>query len=174
MHTHDPANHAVGRSSVWPILAVVTLSACQPREEQVRSGAAVDTGGVIAIIDSMRTLYEQSVARGDFETMSGMLADGAVMVGPGGPSWDSLRAASPYPWPPGATLEITPLETVVLSEEWAYDFGTSMATYTPPGASERRTLRDTYLLLLRNTEDGWKLYREVASPSLPPEGMLRR
>ena len=48
-----------------------------------------------------------------------MLADGAVMVGPGGPRWDSLRAASEYAWPPGATLDKSPIKNVVLSEEGA-------------------------------------------------------
>jgi ketosteroid isomerase-like protein len=121
----------------------------------------------MATIDSMRALYERSVATGDFERMGTLLAEGAVMVGPGGPHWDSLRAASDLPWPPGATLEISPIEVRVLSDEWAYEFGTSTATYTPTGASELRTLRDTYLVLFRKTADGWKLYREVASPDLP-------
>lgn len=157
------------------VVAAASLTACQPQGQQPSPHSAiVDTAGVVATIDSLRALYEQTVATGDFETMGSMLADGAVMVGPGGPPWDSLRAASEYPWPPGATLDITPIETVVLSEEWAYDFGTSTATYTPEGASEVRTLRDTYLLLLRNTEDGWKLYREVASPDLPPDVMLEQ
>ncbi len=31
-------------------------------------------------------------------------------------------------------------------------------------------LRDTYLILFRNTGDGWKAFREVASSSPPPGG----
>lgn len=177
MHTADRIDNATLRCSFLALLLVVVavnLTACQPQEQQPPQAAFVDTAEVVATIDSLRALYEQTVATGDFETMGSMLTEGAVMVGPGGPQWDSLRAASEYPWPPGATLDITPIETVVLSEEWAYDFGTSTATYTPAEASEPRTLRDTYLLLLRNTEDGWKLYREVASPDLPPEAMLEQ
>lgn len=175
MHTADRTDNATLRRSFLALLlavVAVSLTACQPQEQQPSRAASVDTAVVIATIDSLRALYEQTVATGDFETMGSMLAEGAVMVGPGGPQWDSLRAASEHPWPPGATLDITPIETMVLGEEWAYDFGTSTATYTPEGSSEPRTLRDTYLLVLRNTEDGWKLYREVASPDLPPEAML--
>jgi hypothetical protein len=65
-------------------------------------------------------------------------------------------------------------QTVVLSEEWAYDFGIRTATYTPEGASEQRTLRDTHRLLLRNTADGWKLYREVANLDLLPDRMFEQ
>lgn len=158
--------------ALFVIVTGVSITACQPKEQESSQAAALDTAAVIAVIDSMRALYEQTVAESDFETMGSLLADGVVAVGPGGPQWDSLRAASENPWPPGATLEITPIETVVMSEEWAYDFGTSTATYTPEGASDPRTLRDTYLLLLRNTEDGWKIYREVSSPDLPPDTVL--
>jgi len=176
-HTADRRNDALRRClslAFLAIAAMASLLACQPQEQQPGQPAAVDTAAVIAVIDSMRTLYEHAVATGDFETMGRMLADEAVMVGPGGAQWDSLRAASEYPWPPGATLDITPIETVILSDEWAYEFGTSTATYTPEAANGPRTLRDTYLLLLRNTEQGWKLYREVASPALPPETVSRR
>jgi len=176
-HTDDRRADALRRNPSLAFLAItalVSLLACQPQDQQPGQPAAVDTAAVIAIIDSMRTLYEQAVATGDFETMGRMLADGAVMVGPRGPQWDSLRAASEYPWPPGATLDIRPIETVILSEEWAYEFGTSTATYTPEAANQPMTLHDTYLLLVRNTEQGWKLYREVASPALPPETAPRR
>jgi ketosteroid isomerase-like protein len=106
--------------------------------------------------------------------MATMLADGAVMVPPGGAQWDSLRAASGYPFPPGATIDITPIEVRVLSEDWAYEFGNSTVTYTPEGADEPRKLNDTYLVLFRNTPDGWKLYREVASSNLPPNAGPRQ
>lgn len=156
------------RAVVTTAVTALLLTACQASDRQGSSRSAdVDTTAVMATIDSMRTLYERSVATGDFESMGSLLAEGAVMVGPGGPQWDSLRAASELPWPPGATLEISPIEVRVLSDEWAYEFGTSTATYTPTGASAPRTLRDTYLILFRNTADGWKLYREVASPDLP-------
>lgn len=148
------------------VLSCLVLSSCERHVSPESPG--FDTAAEIAAIDSLRSLYERSVASGDFSTMARMLAEGAVMVGPGGPKWDSLRAASELPWPPGATLEIAPIETVVISPEWAYDFGTSRATYVPQGETERVTLHDTFLLLLRNTGDGWKIYREVASPNLPP------
>jgi hypothetical protein len=83
------------------------------------------------------------------------LAESAVMVPPGGPEWDSMfAAASGAPFPPGATIDITPIEVVALSNEWAYEFGTSITTYTPEDAKESRQLRDTYLILLRNTGEG--------------------
>ena len=122
-------------------------------------------------IDKLRADYEAAVTSNAPSAMTPLLADGAVMVRPGGPDWDAMAAiASWAPFPPGTRIKITPIEVVALSEEWAYEFGTAITTYTPEGAQEERQLRDTYLLLLRNTGSGWKAFREVASSSPPPSG----
>ena len=122
-------------------------------------------------IDKLREDYEAAVASGSPGALRSLLAEGAVMVRPGGPDWDEMAASAPgAPFPPGARIAITPIEVVALSEEWAYEFGTAVTTYTPLGKDEERQLRDTYLLLFRNTGDGWKAFREVASSSPPPDG----
>ena len=124
---------------------------------------------VRATIDSLRFAWEKGVAAGDYKSMASLLADGAVMVQPGGARWDSLAAAaSGAPFPPRTTIDITPIEVRVLSPEWAYEFGTSAVTYTPPGTNDARKLSDTYLILFRKTAGGWKVYREVASSKAPP------
>ena len=150
------------------VVAVGSLAGCQ---QQAEPPGSVDAAASRAAIDKLRTQYENAVAAGDLDAMSASLAEGAVMIRPGGPEWDSMSAAaSGAPFPPGATIDITPIEVVVLNKEWAYEFGTAMTTYTPEGADSARQLRDTYLILLRNTGDGWKAYREVASSSPPPNG----
>jgi hypothetical protein len=79
-------------------------------------------------------------------------------------------AASGAPFPPGAKIAITPAEVVALSQEWAYEFGTATTTYIPEGSDKAVALRDTYLILFRNTGAGWQAYREVASSAPPPSG----
>ncbi|MFN2421733.1 MAG: DUF4440 domain-containing protein [Gemmatimonadota bacterium] len=117
--------------------AVWSFAACQPEgQHHSERQTAVDTLAVKATIDSLRSAYEEAVAAGDFEKMTTMLADGAVIVPPGGAQWDSMYAASEYPFPPGAPIDITPIEVRVLSEDWAYEFGNSTVTYTPEGADE--------------------------------------
>lgn len=149
------------------VLITLGLAACQPQGGGQSQQAAVDTATVIARIDSLRGAYEDAVAAGNFKKMGTMLTDGAVMVQAGGPGWDAMRAAAKGPFPPGATIDITPKEVRVLSSEWAYEFGTATVTYTPEGAEESRSLKDTYLLILRKTPDGWKAHREVASSFVP-------
>lgn len=141
----------------------------QATQEGTGGQAAVDTTAVRVIIDSLRATWEAGVAAGDYQSMGALLADGAVMVQPGGSGWDSLAtAAAGAPFPPGTTIDITPIEVRVLSPEWAYEFGTSAVTYKPAGAADARKLSDTYLILFRKTPGGWKVYREVASSKAPP------
>ena len=126
---------------------------------------------VRAEIDKLRSAYESAVATGRVEAMLPLLADGAVMVHPGAPDWKAMEAAaSGAAFPPGARIVIHPIEVVALSDDWAYEFGTSTTTYTPQGSKEVAQLRDTYLILFRKTTGGWKAYREVASSSPPPGG----
>jgi ketosteroid isomerase-like protein len=133
-----------------------------------------EQASIKAEIDALRARFEAAVASGVLEQMISLLADGAVMVQPGAPDWNAMAAAAKgAPFAPGATIAIKPIEVVALSREWAYEFGTSITTYTPEGTGTAQQLRDTYLILFRNTDDGWKVYREVASAAPPPSGWPR-
>ncbi len=144
-------------------VAALFLGACEPQAREATAAAAVDTAAVLASVDSLRDAYQRAVADRDWQRLGGMVAEGAIMVMPGGAAWDSLQAGSEEPFPEGATLEISSMETGVLGADWAYDMGSGAVTWTPEGSDEARTLRDTYLVLLHRTEEGWKVYREVAS-----------
>ena len=151
------------------LIAVLGLAGCQ-RDGAAPLGAA-EQASIRAEIDKLRARYEAGVASGTAEALTPLLAPGAVMVQPGAPDWNAMAAsAKGAPFPPGATISIKPIEVVALSHEWAYEFGTSITTYTPEGANAAQQLRDTYLVLFRNTGDGWKAYREVASARSPPGG----
>lgn len=54
------------------------------------------------------------------------------------------------------------------------DIATRIPYYTPDGASEPRTLRHTGLVLFHKTDGGWKMNREVASPALPPDSLMKQ
>jgi len=149
-------------------MLVGVVSGCQ-REPSPLSAA--EQASIRGEIDRLRASYEAAVASGRAESMTPLLANGAVMVQPGAPDWSAMAAAAKgAPFPPGATIRIKPIEVVALNREWAYELGTSITTYTPEGADTAQQLRDTYLVLFRNTGDGWKAYREVASAAAPPGG----
>lgn len=151
------------------IVAAASLGGCQ----RGASGplTAAEQASIKAEIDALRSAYESAVASGNPATLTPLLANGAVMVHPGAPDWNAMAAAAKgAPFPPGAKIDIRPVEVVALDREWAYEFGSSITTYTPAGSDTPQQLRDTYLVLFRNTGDGWKAYREVASAAPPPGG----
>ncbi len=159
----------------WPVQFVIEivmgaalLASCQPETRpEPQQNAAADTVSARMAIDSLRSAYEQGVAAGNFDQLGAMLAEGAIMVPPGGPQWDAMYASSKLPFPPGATIAIKPIEIRVLSDDWAYEFGNSTVTYKPAGADTTQTMQDTYIILFRKTPGGWKVFREVASSNLP-------
>lgn len=106
------------------------LVACQPSGEPSLQQAAVDTASVLTAVDSMQALFERSANARDLKRLRGIMANGAVVVGPGGLEWNSLSEASEGPWPPGAQLDIKSIEDGVLGTEWAYDFAVTTVTYT--------------------------------------------
>ena len=172
--------HRVALGIGMVIAVAGMLTACQKKDEttpaattppEAATDASAQADTIKTEIDKLRSAYEAAVAAGDASAMSSLLADGAVMVSPGAPDWKAMAAAaSGLPFPPGAKIAISPIEVVALSKEWAYEFGTATTTYTPQGSQEAIQLRDTYLVLFRNTGTGWKAYREVASSGPPPGG----
>ncbi len=146
-------------------LLALLLAGCGP--SNTASESVPDADG----IDQARAQFEAAVASGEPSALMALMHPDTVIVQPGSEDWKALRtAAAGAPFPQGAAIEITPLETKVFNEEWAYDFGASRVTYPDPETGEEIELRDTYLLILRNTGSGWKPYREVASASPPPAG----
>jgi ketosteroid isomerase-like protein len=151
------------------IVAVASLAGCQ--SDRAGQEAKIDPSAFRAEIDKLRSEYETAVASGDSNALNALLADGAVMIRPGGPDWDAMAAAaSGAPFPPGARIAITPIEVVQLNKEWAYEFGTATTTYKREDSDDVSALHDTYLILFRNTGKGWRAYREVASSAPPPSG----
>jgi ketosteroid isomerase-like protein len=149
-------------------MVVGGLGGCQREPSQL---STAEQNAIKAEIDTLRAKYEAAVASGSPESLTPLLADAAVMVPPGAPDWNAMAAAAKgAPFPPGATIRIEPIEVVALNREWAYEFGTSLTTYRAEGAHTPQQLRDTYLILFRNTGGGWKAYREVASATPPPSG----
>lgn len=165
-----------GLTAGLALLLSAGLLACQPADEAADGEdgkAKSERPAASAAIDSTRAAFEQAVAEGDFEAQAGIYTSDAILSMPGTgvtQGRDSIRALVERTTPPGATLEITPLESRSLGEDWRYELGTSVFTFTPEGADDEQTVESTYMVLLRQTPDGWKIHREVLSPNAPAPG----
>ena len=168
-------------SKLTPVLAGVVLAgilltglaACQPQGQGQGQQAAVDTAAIHSKLDSLRSAFEEAYSAGDFETVASVVHPNMVYSPPGRPpiqGRDSIVAYDQKMRPPGASIDIEPIEVRILTGEWAYEIGTSTIRYTPEGADAPRSMEATYLVVLRKTPDGWKTYRESLSTNQPPPG----
>ena len=147
------------------ILASLPLTAGAEHHEE--TGPAAEE----AAIDQVRDDFMAALAEGDFATLGALAHPDFIQVMPGGPDHLAMfAAAGDAPFPPGYSLDIRPQELVILDEEWAYEFGTTIISWQPAGADEPATIPNTYLMLLKKEDGAWKPYREVASALPPPSG----
>lgn len=167
--TSDKLFSSLFQFSILP-LAVFLVIGCQPVDQEasnMNEAAAIDTMAIIASLDSLRSSYQNAVNSGNMENLSNLVTDDVLMVQPGTADWDAMRAEAMGPFLEGATISITPKEIQVLSNNWVYELGTSVISYTAESSDSSTTLRDTYLVILKRTADGWKVHREVASALVP-------
>lgn len=158
------------------LAVAATLAACQPADRAADEEAdttEAEPATQTAALDSMRTAFEEAVARGDFEAQAAFYTADAILSMPGTgviQGRDSIRAALERTTPPGATLDIRPLEVRSLGSDWRYELGTGTFTFTPEGSDAEQRATSTYLVLMKRTQDGWRLHREVLSANAPPPG----
>lgn len=166
----------MGRMEPLSVLlaGVLTLAAagCQPEAQQRAGGeAAVDTTAILSSMDSMRSVFQEAVRAGDFQTQADVYTPDAVYSHPGLPpvqGRDSIRSVLERNTPPGASLEIEPMDLRILGPDWLYEFGTATLSFTPEGAEEAVRMGTTYLAVFHRTEAGWKIAREALSANQPP------
>lgn len=167
----DPRSFlSIGRALPALVLVALGSAACQPQGQQGQQ-SAVDTAAIKADLDSVRSAYVEAYNAGDFKTTADVPHPNMIYSPPGRPpirGRDSIVAYERASRPPGATIDLQPIETRVLSGEWVYEIGTSTIRYTPEGADSPRSMEATYLAIFRKTPDGWKTYRESISANGPP------
>lgn len=162
---------SLGLSSLSVAVATMMLVACQPQEQQQR--AAVDTTAITSALDSIRTAYEDAYNNGNLEAAASIVHPEMIYSPPGRSPMrgrDSIMAFEQEMRPPGATVDLEPIDTRVLSGEWVYEFGIGTITFTPEDAEEPESMESTYLAIFRKTPDGWKTYRESISANDSPPG----
>lgn len=171
---HRRTGSPLARAPVTVTLVAVALLACQPAgQQQTTDRAAVDTAAIEATFDSLRAGFEEAVEAGDFDRQAAIYTADAVYSPPLAPpvrGRDSIRAVLEQTTPPGATLDIQPMDLRILGPDRVYEFGTSTLTFTPEGAEQPVSMNSTYFALFHRTDGGWRITREALSLNQPPPG----
>lgn len=152
----------------FALTSMLTLAGCQtaPPPEPNRDVAA-DTTAINALRDQVAAAYNSH----DAVAMAATYAEDAIMMNPNQAAVEgqqAIRAAYEATFKENAgKVAFTPLETQVAGD-WAYDRGSYTVTVTPASG---KPVEDSYkyLVVVKRQPDGsWKLYREMSNSNNPP------
>jgi uncharacterized protein (TIGR02246 family) len=149
-------------------ITIISLVACKNAEQRQAETRNADTAALLRSIDTLAAKMGEAHAKKDAALFGSTWMEDGIMSLPGQPMAVGKDAIvnsfkNQPALPPGADFKINPLEIKVIDKDWAYAFGVDSLTMTPVGYNVPQKQTFTFLVLLRNTPDGWKNYREVLS-----------
>lgn len=149
---------------VLGIFAIILLMACTPKKNY-------NIEEELAKIEETRAGFAKLLAEKRYQDIGQFTAEGIISIGPGSMDYGAMyalsqeRGAFPYD-----SIKMHPLQTVIIDDTLAYDFGWSEVFYTNEEGEVIR-LDNSFLALIKKEDDGvWRLWREVASTTIP-DGM---
>ena len=147
------------------LLVASLLLGCATQRPGTAASSALDVERELAGIEATRAAFTAALKAGRPQDLRGLVTPDARTVGPGSPEWDTMRRlgasrGTPFPYD---SIVMRPIETVVVNDSIAWDFGTSSVYFTNE-QGEVQELQDTFLVILKKGTDGvWRVHREVAS-----------
>jgi len=146
-------------------MLVGSLAGCEkvpaPKEEAVQP--SFDEKAERAAIEKLRDTFSAAIAEKRYGDLQQFVTADAKTVMPACAAWQKMkqlgkeRGRFPYD-----KIEMSPIETVIVNADTAYDFGSSKVYYEDENG-EQQVITDTFLVILKKVDGQWKLHREVAS-----------
>lgn len=147
------------------VLLIFSVFSCTTTDKAEEQTTSLDIPAEIEKINNMRKDFEQTVREKRYGDLGKFTTKDMISVGPGSADWVAYRKlreehGNKFRYD---SIFMNPIETVIVSDTIAYDFGVSSMFYTDEKGIVHE-LEDTFLVILKRTEDGqWKLHRELAS-----------
>lgn len=158
-------NHTIDMNMrLSPMFLLILLLACTSKTETSDEVPDLDLDKELESIEKTRTLFTEAVKSGDGSLIGSLVTSNVISVGPGSEEWNKMymdaKEGQIFPYD---SIVMAPMETVIVSDTVAYDFGKSRVYYTT-SEGEVLYLEDTFLAIMKKGKDGkWRLHREVAS-----------
>ena len=151
------------------LLFLLIFSSCyQPVDQAIELPPSLDIPAELQKIEQLRTDFQNAVKEKRYEDLRQFATSDMISIGPGSEDWKAYRKlreenGNKFRYD---SMVMNPIETKVVSDSMAYDFGVSSIYYSDENG-EVHELRDTFLLLLKRSKDGeWKMFRELASATV--------
>jgi len=154
------------------LTSMLTFTGCQtaptPKPEEKRDAAA-DTTAINALRDQFTAAFNSS----DAAAVAATYTDDAIMLPENRAAVEgkpAIQASYEAMFKENTgKIVLTPLETQVAGD-WAYDRGNATVTVTPKSGKPMEE-SSKYLVILKRQGDGsWKVYRDTDNSNNPPPG----
>lgn len=156
------------KKSIVLLFLCATISCGEKQNKVVVEPAQnleIDVKAELAKIEQVRKSFEQTVKEKRYGDLGKFTTDDMISIGPGSEDWIAYRKlreehGNKFRYD---SIKMNPKETVILSDTMAYDFGVSSVYYTDENGIVHE-MEDTFLVIMKKNKDGeWKLFRELAS-----------
>ncbi|MDF0706065.1 MAG: DUF4440 domain-containing protein [Bacteroidota bacterium] len=153
------------------VFLITALLSCQGNpsdassEKETESVHTLDKDAELAKIQEVRNSFQKTVKEKRYGDLGQFVTDDLISIGPGSEDWIAYRKlreqyGNKFRYD---SIKMNPIETVILSDTMAYDFGVSSVFYTDENGTVHE-MEDTFLVIMKKTKEGeWKLFRELAS-----------
>lgn len=154
------------------LLSLVTLFmiSCNQKtnEPEIKSTdvSEIDIQAELELIEETRNAYQLAIKENRFGDLKYYAIKGAKALTPDCGTWTSFNKLSKNPIGEFQydSLVMRPVETTIVSDSVAYDFGTSSTYYTNENGEAIELTANFLAILKKDKNDGqWKLFREVAN-----------
>jgi hypothetical protein len=115
-------------------------------------------------IKEFHNSYELAIKENRLDNMDKLYAKDAKVIPAGGEEWNKLIKLAEKRGVSVAydSLFISIIQTEILNDSMAYDWGTSKIYYTDDN-NESQEVEDSFFVLLKRRNNEWQIYRELSS-----------
>ena len=155
------------------LLSTIVLLSCGNENKKTEltetPAEKMDIQSELNLIEKTRTAFQLAIKEKRYEDLRMYATSDIISLTPVCGNWAEYKRLSDKPLGLFSydSLRMKPIETVLVSDSVAYDFGTSSVFYTNENG-ELTEITDTFLAILKKDKsDGvWKLHREVATTNV--------
>lgn len=149
-------------------IAVFVLVGCnQPTTNTEKVKSSVELAKELESIEVTRAGFIKAIDEKRYQELANWTTLDLIQIMPNDAAWNTMfQTRGGLGLFPYDSIRMQPIETVILNDSMAYDFGVSTVYYAD-SLGQNHHVKDTYLALLKKDSIGrWRLYREVASSNV--------
>ena len=155
------------------LVCAVLIEFSPAQAVEYSGGTEADYNAIQAIADTWFDAYR----RGDADAVANIYDNNARIMSEGDASYvgsSILRERLRGAFNRSTTVFDSDIEEIAVNGTWAFIVGTYAATSTPKAGGDSRTYGGRFFILLHQTADGWKVWRDIDNSTPDADALIAR